>query len=157
MLKWCFHIGLVLMNIGSCHHVGRPATGPLFRKEGDLWFLSGVNGDTIKRIDVEFATTDLQREKGLMYRRNMEEAQGMLFVFAREEEQSFWMKNTYISLDIIYLNEKREVVSVQRNTTPLSEESLPSMRPAKYVLEVNAGFCDRWHVGYGDRIGYMTK
>lgn len=154
MLKWCFHIGLVLLNIGSCHNVGKPV---IFHKEGELWFLSAQTGDTIKQIDVEFATTDLQREKGLMYRKSMEETQGMLFVFAREEEQSFWMKNTYISLDIIYLDEERKVVSVQQNTKPLSEDGLPSGKPAKYVLEVNAGFCERWKVHVGDKIGYKTN
>jgi uncharacterized membrane protein (UPF0127 family) len=128
--------------------------GPKFQKEGVLYFLSKVNNDTLRQIDIELATTDQERAQGLMDRKSMTDTQGMLFIFPRAEEQSFWMKNTYISLDIIYLDEQKEIVSVQKYTTPLSEESLPSFKKAQYVLEVNAGFCDKYHIAYGDRIAY---
>lgn len=128
--------------------------GPQFKKEGVLYFLSKVNNDTLRQIDIELATNDQERAQGLMDRKSMSDTQGMLFIFPHEEEQSFWMKNTYISLDIIYINEKKEIVSVQKYTTPLSEESLPSFKKAQYVLEVNAGFCDKYHIAYGDKISY---
>ncbi|MBW8687315.1 DUF192 domain-containing protein [Chitinophaga rhizophila] len=132
-------------------------SGPPFKKEGVLYFLSKVNNDTIRQIDIEFADTDEERANGLMNRRSMQDSQGMLFIFPAAEEQSFWMKNTYISLDIIYLNEQKEIISVQKYTTPLSEESLPSFKKAQYALEVNAGFCDKYHVAYGDKIAYTKR
>lgn len=128
--------------------------GPQFKKEGVLYFLSKVNNDTLRQIDIELATNDEERALGLMDRKSMTDTQGMLFIFPHAEEQSFWMKNTYISLDIIYINENKEIVSVQKYTTPLSEESLPSFKKAQYVLEVNAGFCDKYHIAYGDKISY---
>jgi uncharacterized membrane protein (UPF0127 family) len=67
------------------------------------------------------------------------------------------MKNTYISLDIIYIDDHKEIVSVQKYTTPLSEESLPSFKKAQYVLEVNAGFFDKYHISYGDKVAYQEK
>lgn len=129
-------------------------SGPPFKKEGVLYFLSKVNNDTLRQIDIELATNDQERAQGLMYRKSMLDTQGMLFIFPHAEEQSFWMKDTYISLDIVYLDEKKEIVSVQKYTTPLSEESLPSFKKAQYVLEVNAGFCDKYHIAYGDKIAY---
>lgn len=128
--------------------------GPQFKKEAVLYFLSKVNNDTLRQIDIELATNDAERAQGLMDRKSMSDTQGMLFIFPHAEEQSFWMKNTYISLDIIYLDENKEIVSVQKYTTPLSEESLPSFKKAQYVLEVNAGFCDKYHIAYGDKISY---
>ncbi|WP_298741099.1 DUF192 domain-containing protein [uncultured Chitinophaga sp.] len=128
--------------------------GPTFTKEGELYFISKASNDTIRKIDIELAETDDERAKGLMDRRSMSDDQGMLFIFPTAEEQSFWMKNTYISLDIIYVGENKEIVSVRKYATPLSEESLPSFKKAMYVVEVNAGFCDKYHVAYGDKIAF---
>jgi uncharacterized membrane protein (UPF0127 family) len=168
--KWLFNIALCLY-IAGCHNSNSnqsssniatgtsaikttPDSGPQFKKEGELYFLSKVNNDTLRKIDVEFATNDEERAQGLMDRKSMTDSQGMLFIFAQPEEQSFWMKNTYISLDVVYLDQNKEIVSVQKYTTPLSEESLPSFKKAQFVLEVNAGFCDKYHIAYGDRIAY---
>lgn len=131
--------------------------GPKFSKEGELYFISKANNDTIRKIDVELAETDEERAKGLMDRKSMSDDQGMLFIFPTAEEQSFWMKNTYISLDIIYVGEDKEIVSVRKYATPLSEESLPSFKKAMYVVEVTAGFCDKYHVAYGDKIAFTKQ
>src|ERR1044072_4630230 len=128
--------------------------GPKFTKEGELYFISKASNDTIRKIDVEMAETDDERAKGLMDRKSMSDDQGMLFIFQTAEEQSFWMKNTYISLDIIYVGEDKEIVSVRKYAPPLSEESLPSFKKAMYVVEVNAGFCDKYKVAYGDKIAF---
>jgi uncharacterized membrane protein (UPF0127 family) len=164
--KWLFNIGLCLY-IAGCHNnqAGRNIVattivtddGPKFTKEGELYFLSKINNDTLRKIDIELATTNQERAQGLMDRKSMTDDQGMLFIFPAAEEQSFWMKNTYISLDIIYADDHKEIVSVQKYTTPLSEESLPSFKKAQYVLEVNAGFCDKYHIAYGDKITYQEK
>ncbi|RPD42180.1 DUF192 domain-containing protein [Chitinophaga barathri] len=131
--------------------------GPVFKKEGQLSFIGKEKGDTIKTIDIEIAETDEERAKGLMDRKSMEDTQGMLFIFSAPEEQSFWMKNTYISLDIMYVNEKFEIVSIQKYATPLSEESLPSYKKAQYVVETNAGFADKYKIAFGDKIAYTKK
>ncbi len=106
------------------------------------------------RVSVEIANTEEKRQFGLMYRTDLPEMQGMLFLFPREELLSFWMKNTPRSLDIIYINSAHTIVSIARNTTPFSEEHLPSGKPAQFVLEVNAGFCERHGVIEGDRIEF---
>lgn len=167
--KWLFNIAFCLYIAGCGDRTGSSSNtaatdttagtavsdaGPKFTKEGELYFLSRANNDTIRKIDVELAETDDERAKGLMDRRSMSDDQGMLFIFSNAEEQSFWMKNTYISLDIIYVDENKEIVSIQKYATPLSEESLPSFKKAMYVVEVNAGFCDKYHIAYGDKIAY---
>jgi uncharacterized membrane protein (UPF0127 family) len=76
----------------------------------------------------------------------------MLFVFGHERERSFWMKNTPLPLDIIYIDDEGKVVSVAGRTTPYSTAAIPSHGPAKYVLEVNAGFAEQHGVRPGSRI-----
>ncbi|MFX1706453.1 DUF192 domain-containing protein [Chitinophaga sp. CC14] len=134
---------------------GETSNGIAFKKQGALAFVSKSGADTLRKIDIQLAQTDEQRADGLMYRKSMTDDQGMLFIFPDMEERAFWMKNTYISLDIIYIDDKLEIVSIQKYATPLSEESLPSFKKAKYVLEVNGGFCDKYHIKYGDKITYQ--
>lgn len=106
------------------------------------------------RVAVEFANTEEKRQFGLMYRTDLPEMQGMLFLFPREGQLAFWMKNTPRSLDIIYINAAHAVVSIARNTTPFSEENLPSRKSAQFVLEVNGGFCQRHGITEGDRVEF---
>jgi uncharacterized membrane protein (UPF0127 family) len=103
-------------------------------------------------VTVELANTEEKRQFGLMYRTDLPEMQGMLFLFPREGPLAFWMKNTPRSLDIIYINAAHTIVSIARNTTPFSEKNLPSEKPAQFVLEVNGGFCQRHGITEGDRI-----
>jgi len=106
------------------------------------------------RVTVEIANTEEKRQFGLMYRTDLQEMQGMLFLFPREGALAFWMKNTPRSLDIIYINSAHTIVRIARNTTPFSEENLPSGKPAQFVLEVNGGFCQRHGISEGDRIEF---
>jgi len=124
-----------------------------FRKQGELIF-SDAKNKVISRIAIEIADDEDRRMTGLMFRDKMDENQGMLFLFLVEEQQAFWMKNTILPLDIIYINSKREVVSIQKNAEPYSERSLPSMKPAQYVLEVNAGYTDKYGIREGTRIAW---
>lgn len=103
-------------------------------------------------VKVEIANTSEKRNWGLMYRQELPELHGMLFIFPREEPLSFWMKNTPLPLDIIFINTAYEIVSIAHNTTPFSEKPLPSGRPAQFVLEVNGGFCQRHGIAAGDRV-----
>lgn len=123
-----------------------------FQKEGALWFIN--DGDTIKTIDLEFAISQYEITKGLMDRRVMKEDQGMLFIFNRMEPRSFWMKNTPLSLDILFITDKLEVESIQKNTEPYSQASIPSKGLAQYVLEVNAGFSDKYGITEGTQIAF---
>ncbi|HJY81023.1 MAG TPA: DUF192 domain-containing protein [Candidatus Binatia bacterium] len=101
---------------------------------------------------MEIADTIQKRSFGLMYRRDLPELHGMLFLFPREEPLSFWMKNTPLPLDIIFIDTAHKIVSISQNTTPFSEQPLPSGSPAQFVLEVNGGFCQRHGIAAGDRV-----
>lgn len=133
--------------------VSAPAPEPAFVPEGDLHFLSAA-GDTLRSITIEIADNSQDRVQGLMYRSTLDDTQGMLFIFDQEEEQSFWMKNTRIPLDILYVNRDLEIVSLYRQTQPYSTSPIPSFRPALYVVEVRGGFCDQYDIAEGGRIAY---
>ncbi len=126
-----------------------------FRKQGELSFISQPSGDTLAMIDIEVADDSQLRARGLMYRRSIPENAGMLFVQGMEEIQSFWMKNTYIPLDILFVDANKEIVTIHANTTPLKEWNYASTKPALYVVEVNAGFSNRHNISIGDRIEFM--
>ena len=122
-----------------------------FNKEGELSFIS-PNGKMLSAINIEIAGNEEERTQGLMYRDKMNENEGMFFIFDFETPQSFWMKNTLISLDIIFVNKKNEIVKIHKNTDTLSEKSFPSEKPAIYVVEVNAGYCDKFGIKEGHKI-----
>lgn len=124
-----------------------------FKKEGEL-MLKKANDSLIKTLDIEIADDAYQTQTGLMYRDHMDSIQGMLFVFPEADYHSFYMKNTQIALDIIYIDADKKIVSFQKNAKPFSETSLPSNVPAKYVLEINAGLSDQWQLEVGDKIEY---
>ena len=127
-----------------------------FVKEGDLSF-TAPNGDSIARLEIEIADADQKRQTGLMFRDKMGENQGMLFIFDKEEPQAFWMHNTVLSLDIIYVNSKMEIVHIVKNAKPFDDKSLPSIKPAQYVVEVNAGYCDKIGIKDGDKIVWRRE
>ena len=124
----------------------------IFKKEGELLLKKAETDSVIKRLDIEIAETEYETQTGLMYRHIMENNQAMLFVFKNEQPRSFYMKNTEFSLDIIYINNKKEIVSIQKNTKPYDEVSLPSNAPVLYVLEINGGLSDSWGIKTGDVI-----
>jgi uncharacterized membrane protein (UPF0127 family) len=111
-----------------------------FKKEGELLLLKASNDSIIKRINIEIADDEYQTQTGLMYRKNIEDSQGLLFIFPDSQYRTFYMRNTQIPLDIIYIDTNRTIVNIQKNAKPFDEASLPSEGPAKYVLEINAGF-----------------
>ncbi|MBC8173594.1 MAG: DUF192 domain-containing protein [Chitinophagales bacterium] len=139
-----------LLNSGKTKPKPGLTEAPKIDKEGELTFFK-ADGSPVKKIEIEIADTEAERQAGLMNVPWMEETQGMLFIFPVEERQAFWMKNTIIPLDIIYVNANMEIVSVAKNAQPFSERSLPSGRPAKYVIEVIAGFTDKFGLTNGDK------
>ena len=102
-------------------------------------------------VDVEIADTPESREKGLMFREHLDEGKGMLFIFEAEGYYGFWMKNTLIPLDMIWINSENEVVHIE-SAEPCKSVFCASYRttsPAKYVLEVNSGFAKREGISVG--------
>ena len=130
---------------------------PKFTKEGELWITSAETLDTISKIDIEIADNETETQYGMMYRKSMDPNTGMLFIMPVEQPQSFWMKNTYVSLDIIYINSNFEIVSIQKNAKPQNLGSLPSEGPALYVLEVIGGFADEQGLKKGDKIQFQRN
>jgi uncharacterized membrane protein (UPF0127 family) len=123
-----------------------------FNKEGELSILRQAKDSVLVTLDIEIADTDYDIQTGLMYRNTMKSNQGMLFVFDDIAPRYFYMKNTQIALDLIFIDENKTIVSFQKKAKPFDETSLPSNVPAKYVLEVNAGKVDAWGIAVGDRL-----
>ncbi len=125
--------------------VGQPELKPLERLQ--------VQTDRgLRTFMVEIADSPREREYGLMCRKAMAPDRGMLFLFPRAEPQAFWMRNTLIPLDIIYIGADGRVVSISRNARPLDESPLPSAGPAQYVLELAAGRAQQIGLLPGDRV-----
>lgn len=105
-------------------------------------------------VEVEIADTPAKRARGLQYRSELGEREGMLFVFASEERQSFWMKNTLIPLDLIFIGRDRTIVGIVEQAAPLSTEPLEVGSPSQFVLEVPGGFCRRYGVRVGQKVRF---
>jgi uncharacterized protein len=113
-----------------------------------------------RRFTVEVATDDASRTRGLMFRDAMPGNHGMLFVFEREQPLAFWMKNTRIPLDILYFDSDLRLVSVAADTPPCVTPycpAYPSARPARYVLELNAGLASELGVQPGDQLRIIDE
>ena len=103
---------------------------------------------------VEMATTPEEQAKGLMFRRQLPEGQGMLFDFHREQPTSFWMKNTYVPLDMIFIRADGRILRIAENTEPMSTKIISSGGLAKGVLEVIAGTAQKYGIQPGDRVAH---
>jgi len=103
-------------------------------------------------VYVAIADDPYERSRGLMYRHSLPDTVGMFFIYERQEILNFWMKNTSISLDIIFLDRDYRVVSIAEHTHPYSEDMIPSSHPARFALEVNAGFADKHGIKPGDHL-----
>lgn len=114
--------------------------------------LQVLSGGITHAFQVEIADDEQERETGLMNRDKLPTGQGMLFLFPDARERAFWMKNTHIPLDIIYISKSGEVISIQKNTMPMNETPLHSFGPAAAVLEINGGQADALGIKPGDRI-----
>ncbi|MCK9612181.1 MAG: DUF192 domain-containing protein [Bacteroidales bacterium] len=125
---------------------------PVFRKDGELKFVD--DGSIKKTISIEIVQSEAERTQGLMFRKSMPDSCGMLFIFEDMQPLSFWMKNTHIPLDIIFIDNDFKIVSIAKNTVPFSTTSIPSGKEAMYALELNAGFCDKNGIKEGVKIKY---
>jgi uncharacterized protein len=147
--------GCVSIGIFSCkNETNKPVKQReiAFKKEGHLVIFKSTSDSTKVNFDIEIADNDYETQTGLMYRNSMKSNQGMLFIFDDTKERFFYMKNTKIPLDLIYIDDTKKIVSFQKNAKPFNESSLPSNVPAKYVLEINSGLVDYWSISVGDDI-----
>jgi uncharacterized membrane protein (UPF0127 family) len=105
-------------------------------------------------FQVEIADTPAKREMGLQYRRELAGERGMIFVFSREEPHSFWMKNTPISLDMIFVSADQRIVGIVENAVPFSLDGRAVAGSSKYVLEINGGLARRHGFAVGDSVRF---
>ena len=101
---------------------------------------------------VEIADTKEERRKGLMFRSNLNIDQGMLFILSKSSFANVWMKNTELSLDIIFISEENIIVDLFKEAMPLSEKIYTSKMVTKYILEINSGLIDKLGVNVGDEV-----
>jgi uncharacterized membrane protein (UPF0127 family) len=126
-----------------------------FRSDGSLSFIR--DGEVFKDIRIEIADSDSSRTRGLMQRTSLPSDSGMLFLFDREEEQSFWMANTPLALDLIFVRADSTVLRIAKYVQPMSPDPVTSNGPARFVLEVPAGYSDTIGLIEGDRLRWQRN
>ncbi len=128
------------------------AAGPV--RPASLPALEIASKSGVHVFAVELANTDEERAKGLMFRKNLPEGQGMLFDFEREQDVAMWMQNTYISLDMLFIRGDGTILRIAENTTPLSTRIIPSGGPVRAVLELIAGSARKYGIEPGDKVAF---
>ena len=113
-----------------------------------------VTKSGVQMFSVEMATTEEEKTTGLMYRKELADGKGMLFDFSPEQQISMWMKNTYISLDMIFIRADGRILRIAESTEPLSTKIISSGGLAKGVLEVIAGTAQKYGIAPGDRVAH---
>jgi uncharacterized protein len=126
-------------------------TAPAMAAEQQTLEIASKSG--VHVFSVELAVTDDERARGLMFRKQLPEGQGMLFDFKREQEVSMWMENTYIPLDMIFIRRDGRILRIAENTQPLSRAIISSGGPVLAVLEVIGGTAKKFGIAPGDRVG----
>lgn len=130
---------------------GTASNPPTFRHDGHLTFVS-PNDEDLVTIDIEIADTDQARAQGLMHRRSMGYDKGMLFIFDEEDMGSMWMRNTPLPLDMIFVSGEEDIINIVERTRPFSDDAIEPEAPRKYVIEVRAGFVERYDIDADGRI-----
>jgi uncharacterized membrane protein (UPF0127 family) len=113
-----------------------------------------VTKSGVRVFSVEMATSEEEKTTGLMYRKELADGKGMLFDFSPEQQVSMWMKNTFISLDMIFIRADGRILRIAENTEPQSTRIIPSGGLAKGVLEVIAGTAKKYGIAPGDRVAH---
>ena len=128
------------------------AAGPARPADQNVLEIASKTG--VHTFTVELAQTEAERAKGLMFRKELPEGQGMLFDFKKDQDVAFWMENTYISLDMIFIRGDGTIARIEQNTTPLSTRNIPSGGPVRGVLEVIAGTVKKLGIAPGDKVAH---
>lgn len=124
-----------------------------FRKDGSLTI--SRDEEVYLSLDIEIADTDSSRNRGLMQRDGLPDQSGMWFIFDQESEQGFWMANTRMALDLIFVRADGHIQSITKYVQPMRTETIPSNGPAQYVLEVEAGYSDTVGILEGDFVAFQ--
>jgi uncharacterized membrane protein (UPF0127 family) len=149
---------LVFLIIGGWSAPGDKAFGEAQKTspgDGELQFFR-QDGSVAASITIEIADTPEARVKGLMERWFLPELHGMLFIFDSPEVQRFWMHNTPLSLDMIFVDQNRRILNIAESTMPMSDQTYASRGPAQYVVEVKAGFSKRHGIAEGMSIRWKA-
>jgi YVTN family beta-propeller protein len=150
-----------VINVTSGQVTGKFPSGgvelhQIVAKKPAVSIMSAENASTTQDVYVDIADDSEERSRGLMFKKSLEWNNGMLFVFENEKVRSFWMKNTYVPLDMIFVDSNFTIVDIERNARPCIENDscqiYDSDYPAKFVLEVNAGFVEKNDISIGDRL-----
>jgi uncharacterized membrane protein (UPF0127 family) len=147
-LRARFFVPAVAAIVALCAFLGPAARAASFQP------LEIVTKSGVQVFSVEMATTEQEKETGLMYRKEVPDGKGMLFDFSPPQEISMWMKNTYVSLDMIFIRADGRILRIAENTEPLSTRIISSQGLAKGVLEVVAGTAKKYGIEPGDRVGH---
>jgi uncharacterized membrane protein (UPF0127 family) len=123
--------------------------------EGQVAFYN-AGGQKTCVFKVEVAITPEEHERGLMFREKLPDNGGMFFLYNDDDIRYFWMKNTFISLDMIFIDSKRKVVGVHHNARPMDETTISSRYPARYVLEVKAGRAKQCNIKTGTQARFIN-
>ena len=157
--SWTFFILLTTVLAAGCEPGQQEnviQTDIPFRPDARLHLLNPDNS-VIATLAVELASGDSARARGLMNRRSLPANGGMLFLDNTERVQTFWMKNTPLPLDLIFISADSQVVNIAKRAMPFSETTISSEMPAQYVLEVRAGFADRHGLNDSTRVRWRTE
>lgn len=150
-LKLCF-LYIALNILFSCNN------NPFGNLSSELKQVKATFYNPDKSTSAEFkllvADTDSSRQRGLMYIKNMPELEGMLFIFSESRKLSFWMRNTYISLDMIFLDANKKVVGVLKRVPILNDKERNVDAESQYVVEINAGLADKYGIKEGSSLIY---
>ena len=143
-------LSLTLATLGAVRALGEAPPESLDRYPIGRTIVKGQHPDRSFRVWI--ADNDARREQGLMYVKSLEPSRGMIFVFEQPEILTFWMKNTFIPLDLLYIGVDGRVVRIAENAKPFSLDAIPSGRPAIAVLEINGGLSRKLGLSEGDRV-----
>jgi hypothetical protein len=134
--------------------LGLPFLAAVHAPAAEKGTLEIVTKSGVRPFSVELAVTDEERAKGLMFRKEIPEGYGMLFDFKQDQMVTMWMKNTYVSLDMIFIRDDGRIARVAESTEPLSERIIASGSPVRAVLEVVGGTAKKYGIAAGDRVAY---
>lgn len=123
-------------------------------KAEEFQTLEIIGKNQTHHFTIEIADAPEEQQIGLMYRTEMPQNHGMLFIFPDSAPRSFWMKNTYLPLDLIYIGTDKTIKHIHKNAQPESLAPLPSRHPVQYVLEVNGGLTDEFNIQIGDQVKF---
>ncbi|MGJ8667414.1 MAG: DUF192 domain-containing protein [Patiriisocius sp.] len=158
-LKYCLFLVLFIISFSACEEKKTKVLTKeiAFTNDGRLTVYKQNTEEAIHTFTIETAEGEYETQTGLMYRKSLPQDSGMLFIFDNEQPRSFYMKNTEIELDILYIDANKKIVKIYRKAKPMDPTSLPSGVPVKYVLELGGAVSSSRGIVEGDRVEWDLK